>query len=140
MNKNMIAWAAGAFFGMYLVASPVVAQTRPSSASIAGASFAGAATEDTKKKVEADFKSAKAACRSLKSTERTSCLKEVKATHRQARFYTRATRQTVDKSPAAASLDLPAVQTQSAAVSATGIAPSAVGPKRTSGKPAFPEK
>ena len=142
MNKKMIAWAVGALFSIHFTASPVVAQTRPSSASTAVVSFSGAAIGDIKKKkkVDTDFKSAKAACQSLKSMERTSCLKEAKATHRQARFDNRATRRTADKSPVAASQDLPAVQTQSAAVSATGIAPSAVGPNRTPGKPAFPEK
>ena len=140
MKKQLMAVATGTWLGLYAMTGLAVAQTAASSAQnsdIAGRSDA----RSLMKKAGSDYKAAKAACRPMKRVEAKACLQDAKAAYQQAKVEARGTTSAANAGGAAVPQSpVTAVETQSSAVSATGIAPRPGGPDVSPGKPAVPGK
>ena len=140
MKKKLMAVATSTWLGLYAMTGLAVAQTAASSAQ----SSAMAGRSDAKsmmKKADSDYKAAKAVCKPMKRVEAKTCLQDAKAAYQHAKADARGTTRNAN----AGGTPMPqapvtAVQTQSPAVSATGIAPKPGGPDLTPGKPAVPGK
>lgn len=141
MKKKLRALAASTWLALYALTGVAVAQTAASSAQNGGIASRNADAKSMMKKADSDYKAAKAACKPMKRVEAKTCLQDAKAAYQQAKVEARG--MTRDANVGGATVtpsSLPAVETQSPAVSATGIAPRAVGPNLTPGKPAVPGK
>jgi hypothetical protein len=79
-------------------------------------------------------------CLALKGAEERECLKRAKGSYAKAISEANGRRRGVGTTAAPPGGPVPALETQSSAVSATGIAPSTVGPDRTPGTQAVPAK
>ena len=140
MKKQLMAVATGTWLGLYAMTGLAVAQTAASTAQnsgVAGCTDARAMM----KKAGADYNAAKAACRPMKRVEAKACLKDAKAAYQQAKVDIRTTTSAANAGGTGMSQPpVTAVETQSPAVSATGIAPRPGGPDVSPGKPAVPGK
>ena len=140
MKKKLIAVAASSWLGLYALTGLAVAQTAANSAQ-SGAMAGRSDARSMMKKADADYKAAKAACRPMKRVEAKVCLQDAKTAYQQVKADARGTTRSANAGGAV----MPqapgkAVQTQSPAVSDTGIAPKPGGPDLTPGKPAVPGK
>ena len=129
MKKTLLAWGIGTVMGMASLSGIAVAQTA------AGKTGAGAASGNTA--ASATQGQAADSCNSRKGADQKKCLDEVRA-QQQAQRGT-AGKSGTTRQPKSADA-MPAVQTQSSEVSATGVAPSTQGPKPAPGTPATPRK
>ena len=140
MKKQLMAVATSTWLGLCAMTGLAVAQTAassPQNSAMGSRSDARAMM----KKAGADYNAAKAACRSMKRVEAKACLKDAKAAYQQAKVDIRVTTSAANAGGTAMPQSpVTAVETQSSAVSATGIAPSPGGPDLTPGKPAVPGK
>ena len=140
MQKQLVAVATGTWLGLYAMTGFAVAQTATSSAQSSGVAGPGDARA-MMKKANSDYEAAKAACRPMKRVEAKACVKDAKAAYQQAKVDIRTTTSAANAGGAAMPPSpATAVETQSPAVSATGIAPRPGGPDLTPGKPAVPGK
>jgi len=134
MRNTLLAWATGILLGTISLAGPSVAQTAAGSGAASGArADAKPAPGQGLPKADPGNAPVDARCNSRKGADQKTCLDEVRAQQR-AQGDARAAR------PSGAPAAMPAVQTQSSAVSATGVAPSTTGPDPTPGTPAMPRK
>lgn len=137
MSKTLIAWATGILLGTASLALPAVAQT-----AAGGATESGARADPKKSPTAAQSKAdptqsaANARCNSRKGADQKTCLEQVRA-QQQAQGGAGAGNTGTSRPPGT---PVPALQTQSSAVSATGVAPSTTGPDPTPGTPAVPRK
>lgn len=92
------------------------------------------AKPDTRKKTDAK------SCLALKGAEERACLKRAKGSYAEAIAEANRRGPGVGTTAVSPGGPVPALQTQSSAVNATGIAPSTVGPDRTPGTQAVPSK
>ena len=141
MGKKLRIVATSTWLALYALSGLAVAQTAASSAQNGGIASRNADAKSMMNKADSDYKAAKATCKPMKRVEARACLQEAKATYQQAKVEARG--MTPDANVGGATVtpsSLPAVETQSPAVSATGIAPRPVGPNVTPGKPAVPGK
>ena len=140
MKNKLRAIATGTWLGLYAMTGLAVAQTAASSAqtsAMAGRSDA----RSMMKKAGSDYKAAKAACRPMKRVEAKACLQDARAAYQQAKADVSGTTSAANAGRAAMpQAPVTAVETQSPAVSATGIAPKPGGPDLSPGKPAVPGK
>jgi hypothetical protein len=142
-KSTLMAWTTGALVGWAALAAPVAAQTAAGNPAASSAGSSGATTKpDTRtvtRQSDADYKKAQARCNSRQGADKQSCLEEVKARHQQAKAADGGNKTGASRTPTSPDA-VPAVQTQSSAVSATGVAPSTTGPDPTPGTPAVPRK
>ena len=141
METKLRALATSSLLGLCALTGLAVAQTAPSSGQNSGIASRNADAKSMLKKADSDYKAAKAACKPMKRAEAKSCLQEAKAAYQQAKVVARG--MTRDANAGGATMppsSVSAVQTQSPAVSATGIAQTPGGPNLTPGKPAVPGK
>lgn len=136
MKTKLMAWATGTVLGIAALGGPALAQTT------VGSTGARAETKESRavrSQAEAENKAAQAPCNSRKGADQKTCLEEVRAQQQKAQRGPAGSKTGAARTPRSPD-PLPAVQTQSSAVSATGIAPSTTGPDPTPGTPAIPRK
>lgn len=141
MKKKLSALATSTWLALYALTGVAVAQTATSSAQNSGIASRNADAKSMMKKADSDYKAAKTACKPMKRVAAKACMQDAKAAYQQAKVEARG--MTRDANVGGATVtpsSLPAVETQSPAVSATGVAPRPVGPNVTPGKPAVPGK
>ena len=132
MRKPIIGWTRGfVLLGAVTLAGPLLAQT----AAGGSPSAKGAAARASQTATPTDTKAAEAACNSRKGADQKSCLDAVRAGQRPAQAPVAGT-----AARPATSQAVPAVQTQSSAVSATNVAPTTTGADPAPGAPAVPRK
>ena len=141
MGKKLRIVATSTWLALYALSGLAVAQTAASSAQNGGIASRNADAKSMMNKADSDYKAAKATCKPMKRVEARACLQEAKATYQQAKADARGTTRNANAGGTAVPQSpVTAVETQSPAVSATGIAPRPVGPDLTPGKPAVPAK
>lgn len=124
-KNRLITMLAGAALGLGVLSVPVQAadSAKPATGSLsAAASTPGMTRADEKaqmKAAAAQYKEAKRACDKFSGARKRACRKDARAQHREA------------VAAGAATSAVPALQTQSASVRATGVAPSTIGPNPT---------